>query len=149
MFGRVRNFYASIINNFTIMNENTKSSFAPHLCIPAGIRDLSFYSNAFSATELRRWNNEDGTVHVAEFSLGDQLFHVHEEKISAGQFCPDKVNGTTALIGLFVEDVDSVIDKAVEAGGIIVNPPQSYDYGYRQAEVKDPFGHVWLIEMKI
>jgi PhnB protein len=123
--------------------------FAPHLCIPADVKDLSFYQKAFGAVELRRWNNDDDTVHVAEFSIGDQLFHVHEEKISAGQFSPEKIKGTTALIGLFVEDVDSVITKAVEAGGIIVNAPQSYDYGYRQAEIKDPFGHVWLIEMKI
>ena len=128
---------------------NTNKAFAPHLCIPGGVRDLGFYQNAFGATELRRWNNEDGTVHVAEFSIGDNLFHVHEEKTSAGQFCPDKINGTTVLIGLFVEDVDSVVAKAVEVGAIMLSSPQSYDYGYRQAEVKDPFGHVWLIEMKI
>ena len=131
------------------MNVKTNLGFAPHLCIPARVKDLSFYQNAFGAVELRRWDNDDGSVHVAEFSIGDQLFHVHEEKVSAGQLCPEKANGTTALIGLFVDDVDAVIAKAVEAGGIVIAPPQSYDYGYRQAEVKDPFGHIWLIEMNI
>jgi len=39
--------------------------------------------------------------------------------------------------------------KATEAGATVISPAQSYDYGYRQGEIKDPFGHVWLIEMKI
>jgi PhnB protein len=128
---------------------NNIKGFAPQLYIPGGVRDLGFYQNAFGATELRRWNNEDGTVHVAEFSIGENLFHVHEEKTSAGQFCPDRINGTTTLIGLFVENVDAVIARAVEAGAIILSAAQSYDYGYRQAQIKDPFGHVWLIETKI
>jgi PhnB protein len=77
------------------------------------------------------------------------LFHLHEEKVSSGEFDPDRVNGTTVIIGLFVPDVDEVMDKAVAAGAVVVSPAQSFDYGYRQGKIKDPFGHVWMIEMKI
>ena len=39
--------------------------------------------------------------------------------------------------------------KAVQAGATVISHAQSYDYGYRQAQIEDPFGHVWLIETKI
>lgn len=41
------------------------------------------------------------------------------------------------------------MNKAIEAGATVVSPAQSFDYGYRQAEIKDPFGHCWLIEMRL
>ena len=131
------------------MNETLKTFFAPQLFIRAGVTDLSFYEKAFGAVELRRWTNDDGSIHVAELSIDGALFHVHEEKLSAGQFNPQSMNGITALIGLFVPNVDDVMNKALDAGGTLVSPAESYDYEYRQGRIKDPFGHVWMIEMKI
>jgi PhnB protein len=131
------------------MKESIKTFFAPQLFIRAGVTDLSFYEKAFGAIELRRFTNDDGTVHVAELSIDGALFHVHEEKLSAGEFNPQRMNGITALIGLFVPDVDDVMNKALEAGATLISSAESYDYEYRQGQVKDPFGHVWMIEMKI
>ncbi|WP_153796264.1 VOC family protein [Foetidibacter luteolus] len=126
-----------------------KAFFAPQLFIKPGITDISFYENAFGAIELRRWTNDDGSIHVAELSINGAIFHIHEEKLIAGKFNPQGINGTTVIIGLFVNNVDDVMAKAVNAGAVVLSPAQSYDYGYRQGEIKDPFGHVWLIEMKI
>jgi PhnB protein len=92
--------------------------------------------------------NDDGSYHVAELSIDGAMFHLHEETSGSGKFSPEKLNGTSVLVGLFVPDVDTVITKAITAGAT-VSPAQSYDYGYRQGEIKDPFGHRWLIEMKI
>ena len=131
------------------MPDTISTYFAPQLYIKSGIKDISFYEKAFGAVELRRFSNEDGSIHVAELSIHGALFHLHEEKIHAGQFNPELHKGTTTLIGLFVPDVDTVMNSAVAAGANIISPAQSYDYGYRQGEVKDPFGHVWMIEMKI
>jgi len=128
---------------------HTKTFFAPQLYIKSGVTDVSFYEKAFGAIELRRFTNDDGSIHVVEFSLDEMLFHLHEEKPGAYEFDPQRINGTTVLIGLFVEHVDAVMKKAIEAGGIELSPAQSYEYGYRQGEIKDPFGHVWMIEMKI
>jgi len=131
------------------VNESNKTFFAPELFIKNGITDISFYEKAFGAVELRRFTNADGTIHVAELSIDGALFHLHEETANPGQFNPVKFNGTTVLIGLFVTDVDSVMAKAIQAGAVILSPAQDYDYGYRQAAIKDPFGHTWMIEMKI
>jgi PhnB protein len=131
------------------MLENNSTFFAPQLYIKNGIRDISFYIKAFGAIELRRFSNDDGSIHVSELSINGNVFHLHEIGSKTTFFSPDKYQGTTVLIGLFVPDVDAVIDSAVAAGATIISPAQDYDYGYRQGEIKDPFGHFWLIEKKI
>lgn len=131
------------------MNKSNTIFFAPQLYIPHGITDIRFYERAFGAVELRRFSNDDGSIHVSELSIDGCLFHLHEENHHKRQYKPDHIEGTTVLIGLFVPDVDQVMAKAVDAGAEVLSPAQSYDYGYRQGEIKDPFGHVWMIEMKI
>jgi PhnB protein len=132
-----------------IQKETRTTCFAPQLYIEPGITDISFYEKAFGATEVRRWINDDNSIHVAELSIDGALFHVHEKKLTAGRFSPQHLNGTTTLIGLFVSNVDEVVARAIDAGASLVSAVQTYEYGYRQGEIKDPFGHVWLIEMKI
>ena len=131
------------------MNDMTKTFFAPQLYIQNGVRDIDFYMKGFGAIELKRFSNDDGTVHVAELSINGAIFHIHEETPKKTMFSPLKKNGTTTLIGLFVPDVDAFMSRAIKAGAIELSPAQSYDYGYRQGEIQDPFGHIWLIETKI
>lgn len=128
---------------------NNKTFFAPQLFIPGGVTDISFYLKTFGAVEIRSWKNDDGSIHVAELSINGTIFHLHEERPAKGQFEPHRAKGITTLVGLFVEDVDLVVNNALGAGATLLNPAQDYDYGYRQAEILDPFGHQWMIEMKI
>ena len=129
-------------------NERT-TFFAPHLTLRNVLAGIHFYQAAFGATELRRWSNPDGSVHVAEMAIDGALFHLHEEVPRTGEFSPETLNGTTSLVGLFVEDPDAVIKKAVAAGGREISPVQDYDYGYRQGTIVDPAGHQWLIQRKV
>ena len=126
-----------------------QTTFAPQLFIPNGITNIDFYTNAFGAIELRRWTNDDGSFHVAELSVNGCVFHLHEEVAGKGEFCPGKYNGTTTIIGLFVADVDAFMNSSIAAGATLISPAQDYDYGYRQGEIKDPFGHIWMFEKKI
>ena len=123
--------------------------FAPQLLIPSGVRDISFYLAGLGAIELRRWTNNDGTIHVAELSLEGAVFHLHESRPHKGQLEPGQINGVTSIIGLFVADVDRTIQRAITAGAQLISPAQDYDYGYRQGEFKDPFGHHWLIQARL
>jgi PhnB protein len=123
--------------------------FAPELFINNGVKDISFYEKAFGALELRRFSNDDGSIHVSELSIHGALFHIHEITAKPYFFSPGKNNGTTICIGLFVPDVDETVKKAIDAGAIEINPAKDYEYGYRQATIKDPFGHYWQIQMKI
>ena len=127
---------------------NYKTFFAPQLFINNGVKDISFYATAFGAIQELCFYNEDGSIHVAELSINGAIFHLHEVTKSYF-FIPQKYNGTTAIIGLFVPDVDTVMHTAITAGATEINPAKDYEYGYRQGEIEDPFGHRWLIQKKI
>ena len=123
--------------------------FAPMIYLKTVAPAIAFYKKAFDAVVMRQWNNDDGSVHVAEMAIGGALFHLHEEVVRNNEFSPVKLNGTTIAIGLFVNDPHAVMTKAVAAGGKELDPVRDYDYQYRQGCVEDPFGHHWLLEKKI
>ena len=50
------------------MKENT-TSFAPMIYLKEVAPAIEFYKNAFDAVVLRQWNNDDGSVHVAEMAI--------------------------------------------------------------------------------
>jgi PhnB protein len=131
------------------MDNQPKIAFAPELYIKSGVQDISFYAKAFGAVELRRWNNEDGSLHVAELTIEGAYFYLHEESVAKGRISPENGNGITAMIGLFVSDVDNFMKKAVSEGATEISPAQDYEYGYRQGILKDPFGHHWMIQKRI
>jgi PhnB protein len=110
---------------------------------------IEFYKKAFDAIELRRWGNDDGSVHVAELMIDGALFHMHEESTRNIELSPETLKGTSIAIGLFVSDPHAIMAKAVAAGGIEIDPVTDYDYQYRQGCLADPFGHHWLIEKKL
>jgi PhnB protein len=126
-----------------------KTAFAPVLAIPNGITDIDFYKKALGAVEHFRLNNDDGSIHVAEFDIDGAIFHIHELTQWSGTVTPLEGKGATASIGLFVSDVHAVFNRAIAAGAIQVTPVTDYDYGYRQGEFTDAFGHRWIIQMKI
>jgi PhnB protein len=126
----------------------TNSLFAPQLAIPGGIKDISFYLKAFGATQINVWKDDDSNIHVAELSIDGAVFHLHQQN-SDKNFLEPMNNSISVIIGLFVGDVDEVTSNAVKAGAKLLSAPQDYDYGYRQSEIKDPFGHIWLIQKKI
>jgi PhnB protein len=120
--------------------------FAPELHIPNGTTEIDFYKK-FGATENFCLRNDDESIHVAELEINGAIFHVHETMRDALE--PISAKGVTTIIGLFVPNVDEVMNKAIQAGATEINPATDHDYGYRQGMFKDPFGHYWQIQKKI
>jgi len=120
--------------------------FAPELHIPNGTINIDFYTQ-FGATENFILRNNDGSIHVAELEFNGAIFHLHETMRDALE--PISAKGVTAIIGLFVPNVEEVMQKAIQAGATEINPTTDHDYGYRQGMFKDPFGHYWQIQKKI
>jgi PhnB protein len=122
------------------------TTFAPYLFLTNVAAGVDFYRAAFGAVELRRVSNPDGTVHVAEMTIGGALFHLHEERRDAKQLSPETLHGTSSQIGVFDDDPDALFASAVAAGAQVLSGMQDFDYGYRQGVVIDPFGHQWLLQ---
>ena len=131
------------------MTFESTAFFAPHLTLKDVAAGMKYYCDAFGAIELRRWCNDDGTVHVAEMRLLGQLFHLHEESPHNGELSPQSLPGVPSLIGMFVPDPDALIFRGEKFGGHVQSPPTDYDYGYRQGVLIDPFGHHWLFQKVI
>lgn len=123
--------------------------FAPELFMQDVKAAIAFYTEAFEAKELRRWSNDDGSVHVAEMDIGGAMFHIHEEVNRNNQQSPGTLKGTAVVIGVFSDNPDKLFDGAVAAGATVLSPMQDYEYGYRQGTVRDPFGHQWQLQKKI
>ena len=123
--------------------------FAPMIYLKTLAPAIEFYKNAFGASVMRQWHNDDGSVHVAEMEIDGALFQLHEEVARIDELSPGTLQGTTISVGLFVDDVDAMMAKAIAAGGKELDPVMDYDYEYRQGSLEDPFGHHWLLEKSI
>jgi len=126
----------------------TTTSFAPQLFINNGVTDISFYEKAFNAVTHFCLTNDDGGIHVAEMDIDGAIFYVHEVSQAYMQ-SPAHSRVTTVEIALFTEDVHAVMDQAIAAGATLFTPVTDYDYGYRQGQLIDPFGHHWTIQKKL
>jgi PhnB protein len=91
--------------------------FAPMIYLKAVAPAIAFYKKAFDAIVLRQWNNDNGSVHVAEMSIDGAMFHLHEEVSRINEMSPETLKGTCIAIGLFVDDPHAVMAKAIAAGG--------------------------------
>lgn len=129
-------------------DSNNLTHFAPELHIPNGTKEIDFYFR-FGAIQHFCLRNDDDSIHVAELELNGAIFHVHETMPWFGALEPIGAKGVTAVIGLFVPDVDEIMQKAINAGASLITPATDHDYGYRQGMFKDPFGHYWQIQKKI
>lgn len=44
-------------------------------------------------------------------------------------------------LNLFLQNTKGIPGLDIKAGATLIKPAQDYDFGYRQSEIKDPFGH--------
>jgi len=131
------------------MSNAPTTFFAPYLITRVERPAMDFYQKAFDARVLRRVDNEDGSVHIAEMEIGGALFHVHERSPRDRQLNPEQKNAGHILIGLFTPDPDRFFSQATQAGAKAINAMQDFDYGYRQGIIADPFGYQWMLQKKI
>jgi PhnB protein len=125
-----------------------KTYFAPQLTIKVVAPAVEFYKKVFDAKVLRLFQNE-GRIHVAEMEIDGAMFHIHEEAPNNNQLSPETTKAASVLIGLFVDDVHTIVKRAEAEGAKIISPVTDWEYGYRQGTFLDPFGHQWMIEKKL
>lgn len=119
-------------------------NIAPWLAVSDAKKAVDFYTAAFGAVESYRLDGEDGTIAVAQLSIGDAAFWVqHTIDTSPGARGEPPVR----LI-LSVDDPDAVFAQAVAAGATVVASIHE-EYGWRTGRVTDPFGHDWEMSKQL
>jgi len=119
-------------------------SVTPYLICDGAADAIEYYKKAFGATELFRMDHE-GKVGHAELKIGDSPIMLADEYPQMGYRSPKALGGTPVSIMIYVPDVDTVYQQAIDAGATVVKPLQDHFYGDRSGTVTDPFGHVWTV----
>jgi len=119
----------------------------PCLIVQGGVKALEFYAEVFGATERMRFPGPGGTVAHAEVQIGDSVVIIEDESPERGTTAtpPGGVAGSPSSLFIYVEDVDSVVARAVELGATLQRAPEDQFYGDRDGHIVDPFGHGWTI----
>jgi PhnB protein len=120
-------------------------SVTPYLIVRGGSDAIEFYKKAFGATELFRFPAPDGKVGHAEIKIGDSPIMLADEYPQMGYNSPQSIGGSPVSLMIYVDDVDTVFNRAVESGATLKEAVQDKFYGDRIGSVVDPFGHVWHI----
>jgi len=120
-------------------------SITPYLVIRNATQAIEFYKRAFGAKELLRIPAPGNTIGHAEIKIGNSPLMLADPCSSMESKSPEDLGGSPVSILLYVEDVDSVYQRAISAGAEQVKEVKDQFYGDRCGSLRDPFGHVWHI----
>jgi PhnB protein len=112
-------------------------TITPYLVVTGAQKYVDFLKRAFNAQELYTMRKPDGSIGHCEYRIGNSNVMVGE---SRGDWKP-----TTAALYLYLDDCDTVYQRAIEAGAISVQEPADQFYGDRSGGVKDFAGNMWWI----
>src|SRR3984957_5825679 len=117
----------------------------PYLAGRGAARAIQFYQKVFGATEAYRLTDPSGRIGHAEILIGQSRIMLADEAPAWGHLSPEAVGGCPAKFRLAVDNVDEMVQRAVDAGAILLRPVADEFYGERMGMVTDPFGFSWHI----
>lgn len=120
-------------------------SVTPHLVCEGAAEALTFYQQAFGATELIRMPGPNGKLMHAEIRIGDSVLMLADDFPEYGSRGPRALQGSAVTIHLYVEDADALWNRALAAGATALMPLGDMVWGDRYGMLVDPFGHHWSI----
>jgi PhnB protein len=120
-------------------------ALTPSIVVEKAADAIEFYKRAFGAKERMRMPGPGDTIGHAELEIGDSVLMISDPFPQASVKTPKAVGGTTVGIFMYVEDVDQVVQDAIDAGAQITMPVADQFWGDRFGVVADPYGHQWLI----
>jgi PhnB protein len=121
------------------------STVTPYLAVEDAAAAIEYYKKAFGAKERVRMDAPDGKIGHAEIEIGDSIVMLSDPFPQASTKPPKELGGTSASVFMYVEDVDSVVQDALDAGATVTMPVEDMFWGDRFGTVQDPFGHQWSI----
>jgi PhnB protein len=116
-----------------------------YLIVKGATEAIAFYQRAFGAEELFRLTGPEGRIGHAELRFGDSVMMLADEWPDFGALGPASIGGSPVSVHLYVDDVDRVVERAVDAGATVLRPVKDEFYGDRAGMIADPFGHKWQV----
>jgi PhnB protein len=113
----------------------------PYLVVNEAPRVLEFLATVFGATLRFKMMRPDGLIGHAEVQIGDSMIMISEAS--------DQYAARPAMLYLYLPDVDTLYQRALDAGATSVSEPADQFYGDRHCGVEFPSGHQWWIATHI
>lgn len=109
------------------------NAVSPYLIVADAQAALAFVKSVFGVEPSLLIRREDGSVMHAEVKIDDSI-------VMIGQG-----DGPAAHVHIYLDDVDAAIERALEAGATLVQPPEEKGDGDRRGGVRDPTGTQWWL----
>ena len=121
----------------------------PYLAVDDAAAAIEFYKQAFGAKERGRMDAPSGKIGHAELEIGDSIVMLADALPDFATRSPKELGGTSVGIFMYVEDVDAIVKRAVDAGATVTTEVEDQFWGDRYGSVTDPYGHLWSIATHI
>jgi PhnB protein len=108
----------------------------PYLVIENATAFFSFTQNVFGAKEKYKAMRTDSLIMHAEIQIGDGVIMFAD--------ATEQFTKQTAGLFIYVDDCDTVYQKALDNGATTAMPPADQSYG-RSGGITDPFGNTWWL----
>lgn len=122
----------------------------PYLFVDNGFAAMDWYCRHFGGTEVMRMPGPGGSgLMHGEIQVGGNTLMLSEANLDWGTRAPQPGDAQTAKLMLYVEDVDAAMVACENGGATVVKPAEDMFWGDRMGEIRDPFGHGWVLATHI
>lgn len=124
------------------------TSLTPFLAIPRAREAVDFYRDVFGARVIDV-TEMGGVVAHADLDFGAGHLQLGEPMPDYHMVAPPEGDDDCYSMGLYVPDVDAVVERAVAAGATVREQPSDFVSGDRFASIRDPFGVRWSVMTRV
>ncbi|HEX9059523.1 MAG TPA: VOC family protein [Clostridia bacterium] len=129
------------------------TSITPFIVVNNPSSAIDFYKTVFNArlkdvTEFHDGNGNSVIVH-AELDFGNGFLQLGAASPAYKLVLPPEGDNACYSLAVYVSDVDSVFEKAVEKGAKVREPVSNFVTGDRYGSILDPFGVRWSIMTRV
>jgi len=119
----------------------------PQLTLDNAVEAIEWYKRALGAEEKGRAVGPDGKILHAELQIGNSRIMLNDAMM--GGKGPKGYGGSPASLWIYVEDCDSLFNRATAAGAEVwggdMGRVNDQFWGDRSGTITDPFGYRWTI----
>jgi PhnB protein len=120
-----------------------------HIVVRDAARAADWYARALGAEERSRIPLPGGKLMSVELAFGESTVMVADEFPEAGILSPLSIGGTATVLNITTDGVDSLWQRALDAGAEVLHPLEDAFWGERHGQITDPFGHRWGLAQHI
>lgn len=127
------------------MSNREIDTISPYIVAPNIADAIEYYKTLFGARELYRLEN-DGIIYHSELLINQSLIMLSDALVSEND---NHQSCSQLTLGIYVDDVDETVKKAIRLKSLVVTYPQNQFWGDRMATIVDPFGIKWGIATRV